>query len=110
MARRSRFELCMEIIGLCNSPGLSRSGLVTKANVTSSRIHEILFGLIDDQLLKTENRKYSPGGFRMMKGTDYYIRTQEGDDLIKDFNGVKERITIEGSQGARGIQRSRGSA
>ena len=46
----------------------------------------------------------------MMKGTDYYIRTQEGDDLIKDFNNVKERITIEGSQGVQGTQRSRGSA
>ena len=100
----------MEIIGLCNSPGLSRSGLVTKANVTSSRINEILFGLINDKLLKTENRKYSPGGFRMMKGTEYYIRTNEGDDLIKDFNDVKKRISTEGSQGVQGTQRSRGSA
>ena len=105
MARRSRFELCMEIIALCNHPGLSRSGLVTKANVNSSKIREILFGLIDDKLLKTETRKHSPGGFRL--NTDFYIRTREGDSLIKDFNEVKKRISTEGSQGARGIQRSK---
>lgn len=105
MTRRSRFELCMEIIGLCNAPGLSRSEIVTKANVNSSRIREILFGLIDDQLLKTETRKHSPGGFRL--NTDYLIRTREGDELIKDFKDVRKRISTEGSQEARGIQRSK---
>lgn len=106
MRRRSRFELCMEIIGLCNSPGLARSGIVTKANVNSSKIKEILFGLIDDKLLITETRKYSPGGFKLK--TDYYIRTKEGDALIEDFNDVKKRITIEGSQSGQGTQKPRG--
>ena len=105
MARRSRFELCMEIIGLCNSPGLSRSGLVTKANVNSSRIREILFGLIEDKLLKTETRKFSPGGFRL--DTDYFIRTREGDALIKDFKAVKKRITTKGAPSVRGTHKSR---
>lgn len=81
----------MEIIALCNAPGLSRSGLVTKANVNSVKISDILFGLIEDKLLKTETRKYSPGGFRM--NTDYYIRTNDGDHLIKDFKDLKQRLT-----------------
>ena len=103
MRRRSRFELCMEIIDLCNAPGLSRSGLVTKANVNSSHIREILFGLIEDQLLKTETRKFSPGGFRLK--TDYFIRTREGDDLVKDFKDVRERITLEGAHPRTGSPR-----
>ena len=105
MRRRSRFELCMEIIDLCNSPGLTRSSIVTKANINSSRIREILFGLIEDRLLKTETRKYSPAGGRL--DTDYYIRTREGDDLIKDFKNVRSRITKEGPPSAQGTQRSK---
>lgn len=86
----------MEIIGLCQSPGLSRSGLVTKANVNSSKLMKILFGLIDDQLLRIETRKTSSAGLRRV--TDYYLRTIEGDALIKDFQEVKERISTSGSQ------------
>ncbi len=95
----------MEIIELCNAPGLSRSGVVTKANVDSSKIRQILFGLIADRLLKTETRKFSPGGYKMK--TDYYIRTREGDDLIKDFQNVRKRISTEGAQSVQDIRRSK---
>lgn len=94
--RRSRFELCMEIIGLCKSPGLARSSLVTKANVNSAFIIDILFGLVNDRLLETETRKISPKGKRRI--TDYYILTPEGAELIKDFHDVRGRITSQGAQ------------
>ncbi len=105
MKRRSRFELCMEILGLCKSPGLTRSSLVMKANVNSGRISSILFALVDDRLLRTETRKTAPSGNR--RDTDYFIRTREGDDLIKDFKNVRSRITKEGAPSAQGSQRSK---
>ena len=95
----------MEIIELCKFPGLARSSLVSEANIHSSKIMTILFSLIDDQLIKTETRKYSPAGFN--KNTDYYIRTREGDDLIKDFKDVRARISLEGAPSTRGSPRSK---
>lgn len=103
-SRRSRFELCMEIIGLCSSPGLARSSLVQQANVNSAHIMDILFGLVNDKLLKTETRKLSPRGLR--RKTDYFILTPEGEELVRDFKDVRGRITSEGSQsGSRSARR-----
>ena len=102
MKRRSRFEICMEIIGLCQTPGLSRASLETKANVRYRTILPILFGLIDDQILRTETRKISPRGLK--RSTEYFIRTPEGDALNADIEAIKERLSMLGAPTARETQ------
>ena len=89
--RRSRFEVLMEIIELCQHPGLSRQSLLIEANINHGKLHDLLFGLIDDQLIDVETRPNSVSGQK--RETDYFLRTPDGDQLINDFKEIRARLT-----------------
>lgn len=78
---------------------------MTRANVSYKKLLPILFGLIDDQLLRAETRKFSPMGSKIK--TDYYVRTREGDTLIKDFDDLTGRISLEGAPSTKIFPQSR---
>ena len=96
MTRRSRFELLVEIIELCKFPGLPKTYIARNAGINSFRLNDILFGLIEDKLIKIETRPRSLLGQK--RKTDYFIRTPDGETFIQDFTGLKARSTRSGAQ------------
>ncbi len=93
--RRSSFEICLEIIELCNHPGLPLSRLMTRANLNHTKIKHILFKLIEDKLIETETRPRSFTGQK--RDTDYFIRTREGDWILKEHSMGSQRTASEGT-------------
>lgn len=93
--RRSSFDICFEIIQLCNYPGLSQSKLLTRANLNHGLLKKILFGLIEGELIKVETRPLSPEGHQVE--TDYYFRTEEGKEILDKFEDIRGRLTRSGS-------------
>lgn len=85
----------MEIIELCQHPGLSRDSLRIKANINHGKLHDLLFGLIDDQLIDVETRPNSVSGQK--RETDYFLRTPDGDKLLINFKEIRARLTRSGS-------------
>ena len=88
---RSRFEILMIILELCVNPGASCSSLLNKANINHEVFHDLVFGLIDDQLINVETRPLSVSGQK--RETDYFLRTPKGDQLINDFKELRSRVT-----------------
>jgi len=105
LIRRSRFEICMEILELCVPPGIPRVALLRKANLNNGKLHDILFGLLDDHVIKIETRPRSFSGQK--RDTDYYLRTEYGDEIIRNFRELKSRLTTSGSPSASGSRRSK---
>ena len=95
MKRRSRFELLVEIIELCKFPGIPKTFLSRNARINSYRLNDILFGLIEDKLIKVETRPQSQLGQK--RKTEYFIRTPDGETFIRDFTGLRERSTRSGA-------------
>jgi len=93
--RRSSFDICFEIIQLCNYPGLSQGKLLTRANLNHGSLKKILFGLIEGELIKVETRPVSSEGHKIE--TDYYFRTDEGKAILDKFNEIRGRLTRSGS-------------
>lgn len=85
----------MSIIELCQLPGLPITRVMTSANVSWSTVKTVLFALIDDQLIKVDTRPLSLDGKK--RETDFYVLTEEGDQLRTDFNEMKEKLSISGS-------------
>jgi predicted transcriptional regulator len=96
MRRRSRLELIIEVIELCVYPGLPLTRLGLKSRVSTDKLSDILMELVTGDLLSVETRSRSFSGHN--RETDFYIRTSEGDELIRDFTGVKERLPRPGAQ------------
>ena len=94
--RRSRFELIIEIIELCVSPGLPITRLGSDARVNTDKLSTILMELVTGDLISVETRSRSFVGDK--RETDFYIRTSDGDELIKDITGIKERLSRPGAQ------------
>lgn len=93
--RRSDFQLCLEIIELCQYPGGSITTLMNRSGLNYYKIKKILFGLVENELIQIEERDHSPSGDR--RKTDYFIRTQDGHEVLKKANELTERLPIEGS-------------
>lgn len=90
LSRRSRFELCFEIIELCKFPGLPISRLSSNARVPANRLSDLLFKLIEDQLIHVETRPRSVTGDK--RKTDYYVRTPEGENILNDYTELRSKI------------------
>lgn len=90
--RRSKFEVCLEIIELCQYPGIPLTRLCRDARVNWDPLKEILSSLLTGELLRIETRPLSFTGDR--RKTDYYVRTSEGDKVHKKFKEIKERISM----------------
>jgi len=93
--RRSSFDICFEIIQLCNYPGISQAKLLTRANLNHRSLKKILFSLIEGELINVETRPISPDGLKVE--TDYYFRTEDGKMILDQFNEIKGRLTKSGS-------------
>lgn len=85
----------MTIIDLCQYPGLPKTALMSFANVNYDVLIDLLFGLVDRELIKKETRQTSFDGQKRV--TDWYHRTPEGDDLYIKFKEIEEKLTISGS-------------
>lgn len=94
--RRSRFEICIEIIELCQYPGLPITRLIHAANYSWGPLRRILFGLLRGELIEIETRPESFTGEK--RKTDYYVRTLEGDEVLSKFNEIREQLTMSESQ------------
>jgi predicted transcriptional regulator len=92
--RRSRLELIMEIIELCRGPGLPLTRLGSEARVNTSKLSDILMELVTGEIISVETRSQSFSDYK--RETDFYVRTSEGDELIRDFDGVKKRLSKPG--------------
>lgn len=103
--RRSHFEICMEIIELCQIPGLPFTRLMSKANISWRPLMEILVNLIEGDIIEVETRSLSFVGYK--RETDYYIRTNEGDEIVSQFNELRERLPIKESQSKLKLIRSK---
>ena len=95
MKRRSRFELLVEIIELCKFPGLPKTYLARNVRTNTGMITDVLFGLVEDKLIRVETRPRSRLGQR--RETEFFVRTPDGDSFIRDFTGVRERLTKSGA-------------
>ncbi len=89
--RRSRLELIVSIIELCQSPGIAKSNLKLKGNIGTQIFNDLLEGLQTRELIEKEIRPLSHTGLR--RPTEYYTRTPEGDKLIRQFSDLRERLT-----------------
>lgn len=94
--RRSRFELIVEILDRCVSPGLPITRLGSDARVTTDKLSDILMELVTGDLISVETRSRSFIGDK--RETDFYIRTSDGDELIKDITGIRKRLSKPGAQ------------
>ena len=94
--RRSKFEVCFEIIELCQYPGIPISRLVRDARMNIDPLRKILSTMLTGELLRIETKPLSISGDR--RKTDYYIRTPEGDELHKQFRELVKRISMSESQ------------
>ena len=94
--RRSRFELIVEIIELCVTPGLPITRLGSDARVNTHKLSDILMELVTGDLISVETRSRSYAGAH--RETDFYIRTSDGDELIEDITGVRKRLSRPGAQ------------
>jgi len=95
MKRRSRFELLVEIIELCKFPSISKTYLMGNVRTNHGTLTDILFGLVEDKMIKIETRPHSRLGKR--RETDYFLMTPDGETFIQDFTGLKERLTKSGA-------------
>lgn len=93
--RRSRFELIIEIIELCVSPGLPITRLGSDARVNTHKLSDILMELVTGDLISVETRPLSFAGDNRV--TDFYIRTSDGDELIDDITLVRKRLSRPGA-------------
>ena len=93
--RRSKFEICIEIIELCQIPGIPLTRLILASRVNWSPLKDILSALVSGELLKTEIRPFNPLGHK--RKTEYYVRTEEGDKVLTKVNEIKRRIAMWGS-------------
>ena len=93
--RRSRFEICLEIIELCQTPGIPVTPLGLASRCTYATLKEILSSLLTGELLKIETRPISYSGGK--RKTNYYVRTVEGDKVLTKFNEIEKRISMSGS-------------
>ncbi len=89
--RRSRFELIIEIIELCVSPGLPLTRLGSDARVNTDKLSDILMELVTGELISVETRSRSFVGDK--RQTDFYIRTLDGDAMIQNITGIKKRLS-----------------
>lgn len=62
------------------------------ANLNYKLLSELLFGLIERELIKKETRPTSFDGQKRV--TDWYHRTPEGDDLYLKFKEIEESLSI----------------
>lgn len=81
----------MEIIKLCQIPGLPKTRIMSSANISWNLLKSVLFSLVDEELIEVKTRPLTPDGHK--RETDFYIRTQEGDKILHDFIELKERIS-----------------
>ena len=93
--RRSKFEICLEIIELCQIPGIPLTLLARDSRVNWAPLKDILSALVSGEIIKTEIRPLSPTGHK--RKTEYYIRTAEGDNVLIKFKEIEKRISISGS-------------
>ena len=93
--KRTKFELNVEIIELCQYPGISLTRLVRFSRINWNPIKEILSTLISGELLKIETRPHSETGQK--RETNYYVRTAEGDKALIKFKETRKRISMSGS-------------
>lgn len=105
LIRRSRLEIIMELLDLCVRPGLPRAALLTKAHLHTSKLHDILFGLLDDRMIKVETRPRSFSGQK--RDTDYYLRTDHGDEIMSNFRELTSHLTTVGSPSRSGSNKSK---
>ena len=101
--RRSRFELIVEIIDLCVSPGLPITRLGSEARVTTDKLSDILYELVTGELISVETRSHSFIGDK--RETDYYVRTPDGDEMISEITGIRKRLSRPGAPTRSGPQR-----
>jgi len=85
----------MEIIELCQYPGLPKTRLMNVSNLSWKTFKNIIFSLIDQELIEVETRDISYSG--QDRVTDYFIRTSQGDDTIVQFKSLREKLSIEGA-------------
>ena len=83
----------MEIIDLCQIPGLPMTRLQIRANLCHSLLKVLLFGLLDEKLIEVETRPLAFDGSKRV--TEYYVRTKDGDEILDQFKELKEKISIE---------------
>ena len=93
--RRSRFEICLEIIELCQHPGIPVTPLGLIARCTHAPLKEILSSLLTGELLRIETRPIGYTGHK--RKTDYYVRTAEGDKVLTKFNEIEKQISMSGA-------------
>jgi len=93
--RRSKFELCIEIIELCQNPGIPSTPLGLIARCNYATLKEILSSLLTGEILRIETRPIGYTGYK--RKTDYYVRTAEGDKVLTKFNEIEKRISMSGS-------------
>ncbi|MBA7491399.1 hypothetical protein ES702_01944 [subsurface metagenome] len=61
------------------------------SNLNYKLLKDILFGLIENEIINRETRKISYDGQK--RETKYYIRTREGDKILDKFNEIQEQLT-----------------
>lgn len=95
--KRSKFQLHVIIIELCKNPGgVSLTRLVRFSRINWGPLKEILSTLITGELLKVETRHHSETGQK--RETQFYIRTNKGESVLREFKDLKKRITMSGSR------------
>lgn len=92
----------MTIIELCQIPGIPKTKLMYSANVNYNLLIELLFGLIEAEIIEKETRPRSYVGQK--RDTVWYQRTREGDEIYSKFKELEKKLSIRGAHSRSGSQ------
>ena len=88
MTRRSRLEICFDILAVING-GLNKPTLIMyKTNLSWSVLHDIFNTLINNGFIKEETRLSSKRYYVTVKGTNalsYYLKSLDGLSEVNEI-------------------------
>ena len=85
LKRRSRLEIHLDIIQAASLRPLRPTQIMKEANISYNELRNIIRGLEDEHLLRTENN---------ISGK-YYQATDEGLRLLEDYRKLRGRLQLD---------------
>lgn len=95
-ARRSRFEIIIEILEACQGQGLPKNRIGNRVGVHAHKVKDVLVELVTGELIESQTRPFSFSG--QERETVWFSRTREGDQVMRDFKGARERLSTPGAR------------
>ena len=95
--RRSRLEICLEILSIIYRGTKKPTRIMYAANVSWKPLQRYLDWLISQGLIREVEPSLRPGkrSRKDKRSRAYYELTQKGENIIKYFRGARELFELE---------------